>query len=1246
MKRLGRFSLAVAIAGLLLAVGIPAAPALAEEIRIDDNATGALALRSQDPTRVEVGYAMSSFRMEPLTVNGQVMQVITMPGVILPNNAGAPNLPGMGRYVAIPQGATATFEITAARTQIYHDVSIAPAAPLPKETDDSPPVYVKDPAIYGRNANYPESPVMLSAPDKLRGVDVVVLGITPFQYNPVTRELIVYTNLEVRVNFQGGNGVFGENRLRSRYWEPILQQHLLNYATLPAVDLNRPRGDRTGYEYIIITPDHPDFIAWGDTLKAWRTLQGVSTETFTTTEIGGTSSTVIEQFLNNAYNTWDPAPVAFLLLGDYPGSGDERDSGITSPIWNSYCVSDNIYADVDGNDLPEMAYARITARNAGELQTMINKMLSYERHPYTDPNIYERPIIAGGWQDERWFILCCEVCYGFLANVLGKTPTREYAIYSGSPGSQWSTNPNTYMIVDYFGPNGLGYIPATPQHLTDWGGNATRINNDINAGSFMLLHRDHGAETGWGEPAYDNTSLNGLTNDEYTFVFSINCLTGKYNWSSECFTEKFHRMGYGAYGLIAASEVSYSFVNDAYVWGIFDELWPQFDPGYGRNTGSNNLRTAFAQASGKYYLAASSWPYNPGDKDVTYHLFHHHGDAFMTMYSEVPANLMVVHEDVCFTDTDVFTVQANAGAVVALTVNGQIIGVADATGLPQDIAIIPQSEPGELRITVTKANYYRYDQRVPIIPPSGPYMVVGAKTIDDDLLDASLGNGDAGCDAGETIELILGLRNAGSDTATNVRATLSSADPLITITDNFETYGDVAPGQEIPCLEDFDFGIQPQCPDGHMIDFTVAVESDNRLTWEKHFTLPVEAPLMSFVGYTIDDALGGNGNGRADPGETFFLQAMLSNTGSEDATNVQVHLSISHPQVTILQGTGVIATLPAGGQASPQPQFQVQVSSEFNAPNILVGNLTMNADWQQSASAEFDLPVGGFFDDVEAGTGNWTSYFVTQGFVNQWHRSSQRNYTPDGSWSWKHGDTGAGDYASLSDGALESEPLNLRQHCYLRFRHWMEAEVSQAHAGYCYDGGMVEMSVNGGAWTQITPVGGYPYRIRAGSTPGPWPAETPVYSGNINWAQAVFEINDYSGQVRFRFRFGSDGADVMEGWYVDDIEFIGSGADPAATEEVMPVVLRPVVGQNQPNPFRPQTMIGFRLPERAPVLLRVFDLSGRLVRTLLDGSADAGAHQVSWDGCDDNGAVVASGVYFYRFASGDVTETRKMILAR
>jgi hypothetical protein len=181
-----------------------------------------------------------------------------------------------------------------------------------------------------------------------------------------------------------------------------------------------------------------------------------------------------------------------------------------------------------------------------------------------------------------------------------------------------------------------------------------------------------------------------------------------------CFAEAMHRSPYGALGLIAASETSYSFVNDAYTWGVYDCLWPDFDPGYGNPNASWNLRPSFANASGKYYLAASSWPYNPANKDETYHLFHHHGDAFLTLYSQVPQSLTVVHDNTLPASNTSFTVTANAGSFIGLSVDNQVIGAADGTGAPVAIAIPPQSSGVTMRVTVTGSNYFRYIADVPV----------------------------------------------------------------------------------------------------------------------------------------------------------------------------------------------------------------------------------------------------------------------------------------------------------------------------------------------------------------------------------------------------------------------------------------------------------------------------------------------------------------------------------------------------
>ncbi len=190
-----------------------------------------------------------------------------------------------------------------------------------------------------------------------------------------------------------------------------------------------------------------------------------------------------------------------------------------------------------------------------------------------------------------------------------------------------------------------------------------------------------------------------------------------YDMPGECFTEVFHRMEDGALGLIGASEVSYSFVNDTYIFGMYDSMWPEFDPGYGRDTGPANLRPAFGNASGKYYLEASNWPVNPEHKVYTHHLFHMHGDAFTTLYSEMPQLLTVEHDGALPIGAPECNVTADEGALIALTVDGEIIGVAEGTGAPQVIPVIPVTEPSLMRVTVTKVNHYRYSEDVPVIYP-------------------------------------------------------------------------------------------------------------------------------------------------------------------------------------------------------------------------------------------------------------------------------------------------------------------------------------------------------------------------------------------------------------------------------------------------------------------------------------------------------------------------------------------------
>lgn len=86
--------------------------------------------------------------------------------------------------------------------------------------------------------------------------------------------------------------------------------------------------------------------------------------------------------------------------------------------------------------------------------------------------------------------------------------------------------------------------------------------------------------------------------------------------------------------------------------------------------------------------------------------------------------------------------------------------------------------------------------------------------------------------------------------------------------------------------------------------------------------------------------------------------------------------------------------------------------------------------------------------------------------------------------------------------------------------------------------------------------------------------------------------------------------------------------------------------QNTPNPFNPTTKLSYDMAQPGDVKISVFNVLGQNVIDLVDGYRDAGRYEVIWDGKDNTGAQVASGVYFYRISTGQFSDTKKMLLLK
>jgi hypothetical protein len=524
--------------------------------------------------------------------------------------------------------------------------------------------------------------------------------------------------------------------------------------------------------------------------------------------------------------------------------------------------------------------------------------------------------------------------------------------------------------------------------------------------------------------------------------------------------------------------------------------------------------------------------------------------------------------------------------------------------------------------------------------PSTPYLVLEAVVISDDNTGASHGNGNGIVEYGETIEVTLTLHNIGQQAAMGVTGQLQTADAYTTLLVVGAGFGNIPSGGTGSNASPFVYRVSADVPDDHVIDFAVALNQPPNAVG---FQQTAFAPDLQIIAYTASDLGGGDGDGIPEPGETVTLQITVTNQGSVGVTACSGTL-LDGPFCDADPTPRSFGDIVPGGTAAAGP-FSVEISSSCPELYSAILQLQLQAQTAYARSDGFVFNIGDIFTaDMEAGATGWTHYVGGGGYTDQWHVETYRNHTYGGTTSYKCGGNGAADYGNLLYAVLESPVFTLPAESQLTFWHWIEAEVSQAHPDHCYDGGLVQISIDGGPWQSITPVGGYPYLVRAGSNPGPFPAETPVFSGSHDWRAETFDLTGFAGSARIRFTFGSDGATAYEGWYVDDVVLVLGTSPAGAGDGARSVALQ--LHPAYPNPVVGRATLRLDLPRASRVEVGVFDASGRQVRRLLDAVLGAGTHPIVWDGLVAQGRRAEAGVYWIRARAAGVERSERVVVTR
>ena len=317
--------------------------------------------------------------------------------------------------------------------------------------------------------------------------------------------------------------------------------------------------------------------------------------------------------------------------------------------------------------------------------------------------------------------------------------------------------------------------------------------------------------------------------------------------------------------------------------------------------------------------------------------------------------------------------------------------------------------------------------------------------------------------------------------------------------------------------------------------------------------------------------------------------------GQSLGTIVQYYLAAQDENSTI------VVTLPAGGGGFSPPGSNPP--SEFFQFYV--------------------APINIVFSDSTLNINNWTS-------AGGWNTTSSKYTSAPNSFT----DSPSGNYINNANATLSlNNNLSLIGYigATLEFQTQWDIETD-------WDYGQVLISTNNGStWS---PLEGMYTNPGTGSFQ---PPGQPLYDGTqLTWVKESIDLGDYIGQqVKFRFLLKSDGYVTEDGWYVDDINLIAYEFVPTDAEPFAANITSYSLEQNYPNPFNPTTEIEFKVPQAGLVSLKVFDLLGKEIVTLINEHKSVGAYKVNFDA-----SRLPSGVYFYRLQAGDFIQTKKMVLLK